>query len=221
MRLLDFCLCIPAYSQVHQLLLSSVSTLIACFPVFSSGLIFSLSFRQAKSPAQYLSANILGTTNKLHLRRLWLTSELSLSCCLPISKENELLPPRVLLQRFSVPLLRNAVWSRLPGISQTQTANWNKVQLQKTGNPSHLDSRQGAASEHTAMIRRKPQQRTDFFSICVYPGIMVGNLSSGRIPLYCVRKLQTVASASFDQHRDTVILHSHNLDLRCPQSEPI
>lgn len=58
--LLDVCFRVPTDTQVHPLLLAVVATLIACLPIFFGGLIFSLCFRQAKSPSLYLSANLLG-----------------------------------------------------------------------------------------------------------------------------------------------------------------
>jgi hypothetical protein len=58
--LLDFFFHVPAESQVHPLLLAWAATLIGCLPIFFGGLIFSMCFRNAKAPAQYLSANLLG-----------------------------------------------------------------------------------------------------------------------------------------------------------------
>ena len=56
----DYFFQVPTNTEIPQLGLAGIATLIGCLPIFFGGLIFSLCFREAKAPAQYLAANLLG-----------------------------------------------------------------------------------------------------------------------------------------------------------------
>lgn len=58
--LVDFFFQIPQRTELHFFGIVGLAALTNCLPIFFGGLIFSTCFRQATSPAAYLSANLLG-----------------------------------------------------------------------------------------------------------------------------------------------------------------
>jgi len=57
---LDYFFLVPSTTNVHPLLVAFISVLIACLPIFFSGMIFSSCFLQANNPSSYLATNLLG-----------------------------------------------------------------------------------------------------------------------------------------------------------------
>lgn len=53
---------IPADTDMSPALVATISALINCLPIFFGSMIFSTCFSKAKSPANYLSANLLGVS---------------------------------------------------------------------------------------------------------------------------------------------------------------
>ncbi len=57
---LQYFLSVPDRSNWSPVIVAGIASLIACLPIFFSGMIFSYCFREAEHPSSYLAANLLG-----------------------------------------------------------------------------------------------------------------------------------------------------------------
>ncbi len=57
---LQYFLSVPDRSNWSPVIVAGIASLIACLPIFFSGMIFSYCFREARNPSSFLAANLLG-----------------------------------------------------------------------------------------------------------------------------------------------------------------
>ena len=57
---LQYFLSVPERTEWSPLVVAGLASLVACLPIFFSGMVFSYCFREAKNPSSFLAANLLG-----------------------------------------------------------------------------------------------------------------------------------------------------------------